>query len=314
MKPTIAIIGLGCLGTLVAYHLRQFQPQFFPRPSFQSGGKTRSTAQSAITRTVLTPDNKASVQAELTLAPVENQAIDWLIVCTKAADTEAVMQQVIAFSQPIKRLLLLQNGMGQQAMVTKIIASHRHLSHLSECQLWAGISTEGAFKSGENKIVYAGKGEYIIGPWPTAEEEHNKNSSSLPAPFQFDGQIIHRLRQKLAVNAVINPLTAHYRCLNGELISQPHYHQQTIALCQEVEQTFAKLQWSGAEDLTDRVISIAQSTALNRSSTLQDVERKLTTELNFISGYITSYAKQNDISTPLQSDLLKALADQGVNY
>lgn len=311
MKPVIAILGVGCLGTLVAYHLQRYQPLYFPRQRDSQGN-------AVLHRQLLDTAEPATVLADLKLMPATNQPIDWLIVTTKAADTQTIYQQLDDYSGSIKNILLLQNGMGQQQHMADWLQQQQDKKPGANCQLWVGSATEGAFqKTGSAHIkktyIYAGHGHYHYGPWRPLSAEH-QNNQLLPTPMILEHDMPTRLFKKLAINAVINPLTAYYRCLNGELVSQPKYRQQLLDLAMEVTTTFSALGWTGAESLSDDAITVAQATAKNRSSTLQDVENNNRTELASITGYIIQSAQQIGFPTPLQSALLQRLARQGVRY
>lgn len=308
MKPVIAILGLGCLGTLVAYHLRQYQPLHFPR---QANGRK---ADDVCYRQLMSADKPPHVLAQMALNPVEEQTLDWLIICTKAGDTATIWQQLSQYPGSIRNLLLLQNGMGQQQVMADWLAQNQHLSAVQNCQLWVGSATEGAFRLERNTYVYAGQGQYRYGLWQPNEVPHKPQNNELPAPLQLEHDMPTQLFRKLAINAVINPLTAYHGCLNGELVTQANYHPQLLGLAAEVSDIFTALNWPGADDLLNEVIVVAQATAKNRSSTLQDVENGYRTELASITGFIIDSAQQAGLSAPKQINLLQQLANQGVRY
>ena len=96
--------------------------------------------------------------------------------------------------------------MGQQDQIATWLTSES-----LTCELWAGTSTEGAFTDDDGVVHYAGQGETWAGSW------HSETTGvTLPPGIISDPDIRQRLRAKLAINASINPLTALYRCRNGE--------------------------------------------------------------------------------------------------
>ncbi|NYY81077.1 hypothetical protein DMI65_06075 [Escherichia coli] len=77
------------------------------------------------------------------------------------------------------------------------------------------------------------------------------------------------LWRKLAVNCVINPLTAILNCPNGEL---RHHQQEIMQICEEVAAVIEREgHHTSAEDLRDYVMQVIDATAENISSMLQDI-------------------------------------------
>ncbi|KAF8807856.1 6-phosphogluconate dehydrogenase C-terminal domain-like protein [Phlegmacium glaucopus] len=125
------------------------------------------------------------------------------------------------------------------------------------------------------------------------------------------------MRRKLAVNAVINPLTALMGCRNGELTRLPFASRTMHMICWEASLVYAAemrrestlwledMESRGVDSkdvtlpslpkslttecLEDEVVRVAQLTKNNVSSMLQDVRRGKTTEIGYINGYLMRY-------------------------
>lgn len=138
-------------------------------------------------------------------------------------------------------------------------------------------------------------------------------------------------RRKLAVNAVINPLTALLDCRNGELFEYSQARELSARICDEVAQVFTAqmlvetkswlqdLQADGvdtssiqkptfpssltSEALQEEVLRVAAITRQNISSTLQDVRRGRNTEIDFINGYLVDVGREHGVKTPVNSAL-----------
>lgn len=278
----IGILGLGSLGTLMAYHNRTQTVFALPKDS-----RTLHLA-------------RLSHQGQLWQANLprwQGDNLDWLIVSVKAAQTQDALNAWRTFLPQVRHLLLLQNGMGQQEQVAAFLKQHR-----LPCTLWAAMSTEGAFRTGE-QVVYAGEGRTWVGLWPKGV-----SSCTLPSHCEAEPQIERALRKKLAINAVINPLTGFYRCKNGELLSQPSHHQALLALCQEIAELYRRLGWTLDKPLTELVEQVAKNTAANTSSTLQDIQAKRPTELPYICGYLLKQAQALHHTLPITQRLYQALS------
>lgn len=277
----IAILGTGSLGSLFAFHCAEHQLYALPRDQ-----------HSASHIQVQAPNQHWQAQ----LPCWQGEPLDWLVVCTKAAATLSALQAWQPYLSKVSNLLLLQNGMGQQQQVADWLQQQK-----LEPVLWAGMSTEGAYRLNDT-VVYAGIGKNLIGLWP----QGHSTITALPHT-ELVTDIKHRLLNKLAINAVINPLTALLRCLNGELVTNTEYREQCLALSHEVSQLYRALGWQLEQPLDELALQVASATAQNRSSTLQDIEAGRSTELPYICGFLLEQAQQIGYPMPLTAKLLHAL-------
>lgn len=283
----IGILGLGSLGTLMAYHWRALSLFALPR-----------TAVSYVSLQVQNNDHLWQAQ----VPRWQGEPLDWLVVCTKAADTLSALQHWQHSIPQAKNILLLQNGLGQQQQAA---------SWLTELQLniplWAAMCTEGAYRQ-QNKVIYAGVGKTIVGLWPEGDVSTNTQFDAPLPQTELTNNIKQHLLNKLAINAVINPLTAHYRCKNGELVNTPEYKEHLLALSEEVAGLYNRLNWPLSQSLPELAEQVALATAANTSSTLQDVLAGRNTELPFICGYLLEQAQAIGYDLPLTQYLYGQLS------
>jgi 2-dehydropantoate 2-reductase len=229
--------------------------------------------------------------------------IQHLLVTTKSFATASAIASVRHRLTPSSVIVLLQNGMGQQQQLA---------NQLPEIAVYAGTTTEGAYRTGPQQLVHAGRGASWIGPMNALACSQDRavldSLLQLPLTTDYDDRIINRLWQKLAINAAINGLTAIHNCRNGQLALDADYRQQMQQLCTEVEQLAAALQ----QPLFDRplleiALQIATATASNFSSMQQDVLHQRHTEIDFINGYICSEAQSLGIDTPHNQALVDTI-------
>ncbi|MBS9778228.1 MAG: 2-dehydropantoate 2-reductase [Gammaproteobacteria bacterium] len=276
---TVGFIGCGAIGTVFAY-LWQSHQCFNASLSQQYYGDVH--------RNICDITQSPHKEQTLYWPAWQEQPLNWLLVTTKAAHTLFSLQDIDKHLSLISRIVLIQNGMGQQELVYNWLKSKKNAP-----ELWVGSTTNGAFKE-QNTIYYAGKGETFIGRYlPNTIALPNMLPECLihPEPMSI-------LREKLAVNAVINTITAQAQCLNGELLTDISLHTKVQELCEEVEKLYQQLGWQLRFSLYDKVADIASKTASNRSSTLQDVQAQRPTELAYITGYLILHADMQGISIP----------------
>jgi 2-dehydropantoate 2-reductase len=280
----IGIIGLGAIGCLVSSQILE-SFSIFALPSKQNLKSVHFQLD----------ENDQSNHYSI---PVwQDERLDVIIICCKATQCLSALNLWRYAIKEYSQIVLLQNGMGQHELVASTLPNNT---------IFAASTTEGAYKkesvnnSNEQHIVHAGQGithwGYYCGPnkgsskVETSKPALKLDISQLKGQHKWHHNIEEILLAKLALNAIINPLTVKYNCHNGELIRDKGMIQELENLCHETEIFFTAMQWQLNFDLTERVKSIVALTAKNVSSTLQDIRAQRETEIDFINGYLLNKA------------------------
>lgn len=289
------ILGAGAIGTLFADALST------------DGGEVSLILRDGVhgeTRTqVVERGDLVSEKHVKTTGPRGHTDISHLLVTTKAYDVCAAIDSVIPRLNPDCNVVLLSNGMGFQEQV---------LASIPSLNIFCGTTTEGAHLLAAGHVRHAGRGETRIGfaaktaddkrpVWLHQWERAVDNSV-------WDSDIQPALWTKLAVNCVINPLTALNRCHNGELEARKSLANQVAPLRDEVAavcraQGHVKI----AAALPRITAAVIQATSGNRSSMLQDMDAGRLTEIDYITGYLLEVADQHSIDIPLNRALFEAI-------
>ncbi|MDB9973172.1 2-dehydropantoate 2-reductase [Oceanospirillaceae bacterium] len=235
----------------------------------------------------------AFIPSNLTPSNSNLTKIKHLLVCCKAQDTLAAIvpwRKIIADDAII---ILLQNGMGSAQTLQR---------RLPKANIYCAISTDGAWRKGPFDVVRAGFGDTLIGcfsehllstqiPSPIQSLltcQNNPAQASIPSvDLVWHTDIRTPMWHKLAINSVINALTAIYQCTNGELVNHPQGRPRLQQLCLETQDVMSRLGIEPmGQGLLNTAVRILQQTALNKSSMLQDVQAGRATEIESINGYI----------------------------
>ena len=238
--------------------------------------------------------------------PESPEPIHRLLVACKAYDAQSAIAQLQHRLAPDAELILLQNGLGSQDAVAAQVPSARCIY---------ASSTEGAFRDGDWRVVFAGHGYTWLGdaghPTPVLWLD---DLQAAGIPHQWATDILTRLWRKLALNCAINPLTVLYQCRNGDLQA----HQCEVAtLCAELAELLEYCgQPAAAEDLHAEVERVIQATAANYSSMYQDVANARRTEISYLLGYACQAAARHQLVLPhlqqLQARLVEHLLARGL--
>lgn len=229
-----------------------------------------------------------------------------LLVACKAYDAEKAVAQLASRLTPDAEVILLQNGLGSQDAVAAQVPQARCIF---------ASSTEGAFRDGEWRVVFAGHGYTWLGdashPTPPIWLDDLRQSG---IAHEWSTEIVTRLWRKLALNCAINPLTVLHDCRNGGL--QQH-HCEVATLCAELTELLERCgQPAAALDLQHEVERVIQATAANYSSMHQDVANGRRTEISYLLGHACTVAARHQLTLPhlnqLQQRLIQLLRTRGL--
>jgi len=229
--------------------------------------------------------------------PDSPEPIRRLLVACKAYDAQSAVAGVAHRLAPDAELILLQNGLGSQEAVAAQVPQARCIS---------ASSTEGAFRDGDWRVVFAGHGYTWLGDvsHPVAPLWLD-DLEAAKIPHEWTPDILTRLWRKLALNCAINPLTVLHDCRNGGL--QQH-HCEVATLCAELTELLERCgQPAAADNLQLEVERVILATAANFSSMYQDVANKRRTEISYLLGHACKVAQRHQLNLPHLQQLQQRL-------
>ena len=233
-----------------------------------------------------------------TITPNEDP-IEHLLVCTKAWAVESAIKAVAPRLSATSVVVLLCNGMGIAEAVAPLIG---------EAQLVVGSTTSGCRRSSEGELIVSGDGRTQHGmldasPAPTWLSPWRQGVPE----FEWETGIRSVLLGKVALNAVINPLTALHGVTNGDLM-QPPLRAITEDVIKEVQSLLCSADAGKiASALPAQVRAVCDSTAANHSSMRVDMESGKRTEIDAIVGWLLSSFTPHPPATPILSELYDAV-------
>lgn len=300
---TVTIVGCGALGSLFAARLLEagLRVQALQRPGPQlealcrdgiwiRGDRTGTDRHFALTA--------AAARAE------ELEPARLAIVLVKSYHTQD-LDRLAALLALGGAVLSLQNGAGNAELLSAFVGGKR---------VAAGTATYGAHRISPGVIAWGGDGRIVLGPWQAGQDMSwitkllcdaglNANYVEDPRPA---------LWRKLAINAMVNTVTALARVRNGQTLESPWSIDVMQRLGREAVIAAGR---AGVPLDFDEVWSLQEEnlrrTAANRTSMLQDVEGGRRTEVDAILGTVLRYA-ENDQDLPTTRavyGLLKTIED-----
>ena len=236
-----------------------------------------------------------------TTVAYEHHYLSQVLVTTKAFD---VLPAIRAISHRLNHrsvIVLMVNGMGVEQEV---------LNEFPDYDIYNGTTTEGAFRLAPFQVQHAGSGQTLFGQaGRPAAPAWLQTWQKTALDCHWEADIERAMWRKLAVNCVVNPLTALNDCPNSELLHNANLAQQVVALCTEIApiMTAAGHPVTASELLSD-VQRVIRGTADNRSSMWQDVAAGRRSEIDYITGYLTRTAQKLQLASPINRGILEQLS------
>ena len=289
MIKHVTIIGQGAIGTLWAYYLS--------RAGFKVTLVGRKSLASVLDLQITLPNKQQDTIALDYLAGQLPLEIDLVLVTTKAYQVNDALIPWLGQLTAVP-IVLMHNGMGS---IDKLPLTEAH-------QILIATTSHGGLKLANNQVIHTGLGTTSIGSFQGISHAAGRHiakrlNQALPQ-VQYCEDITAALWTKLAINCVINPLTAVNECRNGQLSAQ-QYQPVIDRVCVEISQVTARLSLNLSYDyLRGLVNEVINNTAQNYSSMHQDIANQRKTEIDFITGYVIEQARRLNIQVPENERLL----------
>lgn len=241
------------------------------------------------------------VEAVVVLSAVEEvrglPPADMVIITVKSYDTESALEAVRPLVSDGTLVVSLQNGLNNAELITNAYPG----------KAVVGVTSLGATKSGPGRVFYAGEGDTFFGTVKgevASAERVAEVFTSVGLDSYVTDDIMAEAWSKAIINAAINPLTAIARCKNGRVLKDESLLKIARMACLEGEKIARAYGIRlGDEDMFERVKLVLRRTSENKSSMLQDLERRKRTEIDDISGELVRRAEVVGVEAPVNRTL-----------
>jgi len=233
----------------------------------------------------------------LTLEAMD-QPPDVVLVLVKSYATDAAVASVVRYCHEKTVFVTVQNGMGNWEQIA---------AHVPIDRILAGVTAQAATMVGPGHIRHGGNGPTVLG---AVQEPAPMLLSSLVRLFNEAGlacsatnRVMDHIWSKLFVNIGINAVTALTAVPNGWIAQCVSAREIAQAAVQEAIQVAKAHGRQPNEDVVDKVMSVAEATAANHSSMLQDLQGFRRTEVEAINGIVCRWGREAGVPTPVNSVL-----------
>ncbi len=292
----IAVVGAGAIGCMFGIRLHKSGQQVLllhHRRRVVDWIRRKGVSLRETTGQVV----RARVEAKSSLS--RSNDVELVLVTVKAYDTERVARILRRSVKSDTVVLSLQNGLGNVETLSR---------HLRRVSILGGSTTEGAMSLGPGTVLHTGTGRTWVGELDGETSNRCLTIKNLFHKAGFETELSRNIEgvlwAKAIVNSAINPIAALTRLPNGDLRSVPRLRQIASLIVEEgiaVGRANAVLLADpDPKTLLSRVLS---STAQNRSSMLQDIERGRPTEIRQLNNAISVVGRRHGVSTPYNNFL-----------
>lgn len=288
----VTVIGAGAMGCLIGARLGQAGHQV------HLVSRNREVRLAVAGRgVILIEDGRRKVlMVPIGEAPLP-EAADLVVIMVKATDTRSAAQTARAAVGPDTAVLTLQNGLGNVEAIQ---------AELPGCRLLAGTTTQGANSLGPGEVQAAGHGSSRLAPLAendmTLAQQVADSLDGAGFSCRADRDPWPLLWNKLAVNAVINPLAALLDLTNGELLALSGVETLAQTVLAEVR-SVARSQRVAVTTDWSAVRAVLEATRANRCSMLQDLAASRRTEIQALNGAVVRLGEAGRIATPVNATL-----------
>ncbi len=218
-----------------------------------------------------------------------------VLLTTKAHDSEAAVMGVRGLLKPDNVILLLQNGLRNEELVRDLVDP--------STEVVRGLVSSGVEFLSPGRIEVKLFGETVLPKTPTCERV-KRLFESCGLKTRLAERMDFEIWRKLALNCVVNPLTALFRVPNREIASGS-LEEVRRRIVEECIRVAAKEGVTLDPTLADEVTKAAASYT-NISSMCQDVIKGKKTEIDFLNGMVSELGRKHGVQTPV-NDVITSL-------
>ena len=228
--------------------------------------------------------------------------VDLVIVLVKSLDTAAAMQAAKRIVGPETLVISLQNGLGQEEVLARIVG---------RAHVLAGKTYTGGVMLAPGHVICGTRGkETIIGE---IDGSTSARAVALAKAFNEAGletilspNILGAMWDKLLVNVATGAVAGITELTYGELYTIPEIETTAIAAVAEA-MAVAKAGGIALQTSDPRAPWVKAAAGLPpefKTSMLQSLEKGALTEIDFINGSVVRAGERLGIATPLNSTLV----------
>jgi 2-dehydropantoate 2-reductase len=297
--PRVHVLGTGAMACALGGRLARFG-----RALVTLVGTWREALDEIALHGVTVEDRAGTWSAKLGASPLFGPLgpADYVLVLVKSHQTDTVARVAARCLLPRGLAVTLQNGLGNRELL-EVAAPGR---------VAQGVALMGADLLGPGRVRVV-PGPIVLGADAGASGPLAPLADLLRASriqTEVTPEIEQAIWRKLIVNCAINPLSALTGRPNGALLEGPQPLDTLIRAAEEVGVVATAKGIHLGADAAALAVEVAKTTATNRSSMLQDLERGARTEIDALNGAFIAEAQAVGVPTPVNEYLWRRVRER----
>ncbi len=303
-KPTIGIIGLGPVGSILAAHLAKGGEDVVVEDIVQKlllTAKEEGLHISGITELTAKIGKTAGSMTELSKFNP-----DIIFIATKACILKFVLPEIKQIFKPEMKIVSFQNGLGNEQIIAETLGidtTYRVVINYAGNKVSLGQAKMNWFQP-PNYVGAFHKGKYTIDE-TTKYIAHMMTASGLAT--EEAPEIKKHVWEKTILNSTLCSICAVTRQTMKEAMEFEHTRSLAVKILEEGLEVAKADGYDFGKDALNRFTSYLEKGGAHKPSMLIDVENKRPTEVDFMSGAIARYGEMYGVPTPVNSTFTSLL-------
>ena len=311
--PTIGIIGLGPVGSILAAHLAKSGEDVVVEDIVQElllTVKEEGLHISGITELTAKIGKTAGSMTELSKFNP-----DIIFIATKACILKFVLPEIKQILKPDIKIVSFQNGLDNEQIIAETLGidtTYRVVINYAGNKISLGNAKMNWFQP-PNYVGVFHKGKYTTDE-TTQYIAHMMTASGLTT--EETPEIKKHVWEKTILNSALCSICAVTGQTMKEAMEFEHTRGLAVKILEEGLEVAKADEYDFGEDSLNRFTSYLEKGGAHKPSMLIDVENKRSTEVDFMSGAIARYGERYRIPTPVNStftSLLKTIENRYLN-
>jgi len=312
-NPTIGIIGLGPVGSILAAHLAKSDVDVVVQDAMQNillKVKQDGITISGISKLTARIDKIASSIPELA-----DFGTEIVFIVTKACYLKDIFPEIKQIYTPKMKIVSFQNGLDNERLIAEqlgIDTAYRVVINYAGNLIHPGHAVMNWFQP-PNYIGAYNKGRYIT-------DETTRRIASILSAAGLTTEETSSIKKHVWEKTILNSALCSICAVTGQTMKEAmefsHSRNLAIKIIEEgLRVAKADGYDFGAEALA-KFTSYLEKGGAHKPSMVIDVENKRPTEVDFLNGAIVRYGEKYKIPTPVNSvftDLVKTLENRYMN-
>ncbi len=309
-KPTIGIIGLGPVGSILAAHLAKHGENVVVEDIVKKllfTVKEEGLRISGIRELTVKIGKTASSMPELSKFNP-----DIVFVATKASILKVIFPQIKQIYKPAMKIVSFQNGLDNEQIIAEALGAettYRVVINYAGNTVGLGRAKMNWFQP-PNYVGAYYKGRYVT-------DETTKYIASVMTASGLATEETSDIKKHVWEKTILNAALCSICAVTGQTMKEAmefkHTRDLAVRILEEGLEAAGADGYDFGEDALNRFTVYLEKGGAHKPSMLIDVENKRPTEVDFMSGAIARYGEKYGVSTPVNSTftgLLKTMENR----